>query len=75
MYIHVYYDTLNALWCVNKKLFLHLQVEIKNLNSFSSMNRAIDHEISRQVNLISQGNLDEIVQETRLWEEGSQVIS
>ncbi|XWS08714.1 hypothetical protein CRYUN_Cryun40dG0024700 [Craigia yunnanensis] len=48
------------------------KVEIKNLNSFSSMNRAIDFEISRQVLLHSQGQGDQIVQETRLWEEGSQ---
>ncbi|PKI46358.1 hypothetical protein CRG98_033253 [Punica granatum] len=48
------------------------KVEIKNLNSFSSVNRAIDYEISRQVLLLSQGQGDQIVQETRLWEEGSQ---
>ncbi|CAL1409612.1 unnamed protein product [Linum trigynum] len=48
------------------------KVEIKNLNSFSSINRAIDFEISRQVNLHSQGQQDSIVQETRLWEEGAQ---
>ncbi|CAI0412463.1 unnamed protein product [Linum tenue] len=49
------------------------KVEIKNLNSFSAINRAIDFEISRQVNLHSQGQQDSIVQETRLWEEGAQV--
>lgn len=48
------------------------KVEIKNLNSFSSVGRAIDFEISRQVQLHSQGQEDQIVQETRLWEEGSQ---
>nr|XP_048333240.1 glutamyl-tRNA(Gln) amidotransferase subunit B, chloroplastic/mitochondrial [Ziziphus jujuba var. spinosa] len=48
------------------------KVEIKNLNSFSSVSRAIDFEISRQVQLHSQGQGDEIVQETRLWEEGAQ---
>ncbi|KAK1308023.1 hypothetical protein QJS10_CPA09g01932 [Acorus calamus] len=48
------------------------KVEIKNMNSFSAMNRAIDFEISRQVNLHNQGQADQIVQETRLWEEGSQ---
>ncbi|KAF9673621.1 hypothetical protein SADUNF_Sadunf10G0043200 [Salix dunnii] len=48
------------------------KVEIKNLNSFSSVNRAIDYEISRQVLLHSQGQGSSIVQETRLWEEGSQ---
>ncbi|KAL5851686.1 hypothetical protein ACOSQ3_006804 [Xanthoceras sorbifolium] len=48
------------------------KVEIKNLNSFSSINRAIDFEIERQALLYSQGQGDQIVQETRLWEEGSQ---
>ncbi|CAJ1936757.1 unnamed protein product [Sphenostylis stenocarpa] len=48
------------------------KVEIKNLNSFSSVSRAIDFEISRQVQLHSQGQEDQIVQETRLWEDGSQ---
>ncbi|XVF66388.1 hypothetical protein PTKIN_Ptkin10aG0031900 [Pterospermum kingtungense] len=48
------------------------KVEIKNLNSFSSINRAIDFEISRQALLYSQGQGDQIVQETRLWEEGAQ---
>ncbi|TQD87543.1 hypothetical protein C1H46_026895 [Malus baccata] len=48
------------------------KVEIKNLNSFSSVSRAIDYEISRQVLLHSQGEDKEIVQETRLWEEGAQ---
>ncbi|KAG0491713.1 hypothetical protein HPP92_005111 [Vanilla planifolia] len=48
------------------------KVEIKNMNSFSAMNRAIDYEISRQTLLHSQGQSDQIVQETRLWEEGYQ---
>ncbi|KAJ8441676.1 hypothetical protein Cgig2_019063 [Carnegiea gigantea] len=48
------------------------KVEIKNLNSFSSISRAIDYEIARQAELHSQGLGDQIVQETRLWEEGAQ---
>ncbi|KAL3577974.1 hypothetical protein D5086_019478 [Populus alba] len=44
----------------------------QNLNSFSSVNRAIDFEISRQVLLHSQGQGSSIVQETQLWEEGAQ---
>ncbi|CAM6090010.1 unnamed protein product [Calypogeia fissa] len=48
------------------------KVEIKNMNSFSAMQRAIEYEISRQVGLIEGGKGDEIVQETRLWEEGAQ---
>ncbi|XP_068665528.1 glutamyl-tRNA(Gln) amidotransferase subunit B, chloroplastic/mitochondrial-like [Aristolochia californica] len=48
------------------------KVEIKNMNSFSAMQRAIDFEISRQIDLYRQGHGSQIVQETRLWEEGSQ---
>lgn len=48
------------------------KVEVKNMNSFSSMSRAIDFEIARQILLHDQGKSDQIVQETRLWEEGSQ---
>ncbi|CAH1441338.1 unnamed protein product [Lactuca virosa] len=48
------------------------KVEIKNLNSFSAMSRAIDFEIARQAALYNQGQAEEIVQETRLWEEGAQ---
>ena len=51
------------------------QVEIKNLNSFSSVIRAIHFEISRQVQLHSEGQEDQIVQETPLWEEGSSQAS
>ncbi len=46
------------------------KVEIKNMNSFSAIQKAIDHEIERQIAAISVG--EKIVQETRLWEEGSQ---
>lgn len=48
------------------------KVEIKNMNSFSAMQRAIEFEISRQVSLHGEGQAAKIVQETRLWEEGSQ---
>jgi len=46
------------------------KVEIKNMNSFSAIQKAIDYEISRQIKAIESG--EKIVQETRLWEEGTQ---
>lgn len=46
------------------------KVEIKNMNSFSAIQRAIDYEIERQTTALEAG--EKIVQETRLWEEGSQ---
>jgi aspartyl-tRNA(Asn)/glutamyl-tRNA(Gln) amidotransferase subunit B len=39
--------------------------EIKNLNSFRNVARAIDHEIARQAAVIESGG--RVVQETRLW--------
>ncbi len=44
---------------------LGTRTEIKNLNSFKNVARAIEHEIVRQVAVIEAGG--EVVQETRLW--------
>jgi aspartyl-tRNA(Asn)/glutamyl-tRNA(Gln) amidotransferase subunit B len=44
---------------------LGTRAEIKNLNSFRNVARAIDHEIARQSALIAAGG--RVVQETRLW--------
>jgi aspartyl-tRNA(Asn)/glutamyl-tRNA(Gln) amidotransferase subunit B len=41
------------------------RAEIKNLNSFRNVARAIDHEIARQAAIVDAGG--RIVQETRLW--------
>jgi aspartyl-tRNA(Asn)/glutamyl-tRNA(Gln) amidotransferase subunit B len=46
------------------------KVEIKNMNSFNAIHRAIDFEIERQIEALENG--DRIYQETRLWEEGKQ---
>ena len=46
------------------------KVEIKNMNSFNAIQRAIEHEIERQTQAIEAG--ERILQETRLWEEGTQ---
>lgn len=46
------------------------KVEIKNMNSFSAIQKAIEYEIDRQIAAIKNGEL--IVQETRLWEEATQ---
>ena len=48
------------------------KVEVKNMNSFNAMSRAIDFEIERQTGLIRAGKGDEVVQETRTWDEGRQ---
>ncbi len=46
------------------------KVEIKNMNSFSAIQKAIEYEFKRQVKAIETG--EEIVQETRLWNENTQ---
>jgi aspartyl-tRNA(Asn)/glutamyl-tRNA(Gln) amidotransferase subunit B len=43
------------------------KVEIKNLNSFRFLQRALDYEIERQKRALSEG--ETIKQETRLWDE------
>jgi aspartyl-tRNA(Asn)/glutamyl-tRNA(Gln) amidotransferase subunit B len=42
------------------------KVEIKNLNSFRNVQRALEHEIARQSRLLEEGGA--VVQETRLWD-------
>src|SRR5215470_4031240 len=43
------------------------KVELKNLNSFRFLQRAIEYEIDRQIAAVEAG--EHIVQETRLWNE------
>jgi aspartyl-tRNA(Asn)/glutamyl-tRNA(Gln) amidotransferase subunit B len=45
------------------------KVEIKNLNSFSVVGKAIDYELQRMQELYEQGRESEIVQETRGWDD------
>lgn len=46
---------------------LGTKVEIKNMNSFRSLERAIDYEIERQIAAAGSGG--EVIQETRHWDE------
>ena len=43
------------------------RAEIKNINSFSALKRAVEYEIVRQAEILEEGG--EVVQETRLWNE------
>ncbi|MBC8122973.1 MAG: Asp-tRNA(Asn)/Glu-tRNA(Gln) amidotransferase subunit GatB [Gemmatimonadaceae bacterium] len=46
------------------------KVEIKNLNSFNSLQRAVEYEFTRQTGAVENG--ERIPQETRLWDEATQ---
>ena len=47
-------------------------VEVKNLNSFKSVEKAIKYEVDRMIKLWEEGKEIEIVKETRGWDEGKQ---
>jgi len=52
---------------------LGVKTELKNMNSFRNVQRALDYEIRRQTALLDQG--DRIIQETRLWDAARGVTS
>ena len=46
---------------------LGTRVEMKNINSFSAAERAIEYEVNRQIDVVSEGGT--ITQETRRWDD------
>lgn len=51
---------------------LGTKVEVKNLNSFRSVERAIKFEVERMIKLFEERRGNEIIQETRGWDESKQ---
>ncbi|MEN6462256.1 MAG: Asp-tRNA(Asn)/Glu-tRNA(Gln) amidotransferase subunit GatB, partial [Syntrophomonas sp.] len=47
------------------------RTEIKNLNSFRALEKAIEYEAKRQIEVLEDG--DQVVQETRTWDDDKQV--
>lgn len=49
---------------------LGIRTETKNLNSFKSVERAVEYEIKRQSEILDKG--DKVIQETRGWDDAKQ---
>ena len=47
------------------------RAEIKNVNSFRALQRAIEYEIDRQIEVVESG--EKVIQETRLWDDNQGV--
>ncbi|GAV26262.1 aspartyl/glutamyl-tRNA amidotransferase subunit B [Carboxydothermus islandicus] len=47
------------------------KTEIKNMNSFKALQKALEYEIARQIEILEEGG--RIIQETRMWDESRQV--
>jgi len=52
---------------VSKTNTFGTKVEVKNLNSFKSVESAIDYEVRRQIQVIEMG--EKVIQETRGWDD------
>jgi aspartyl-tRNA(Asn)/glutamyl-tRNA(Gln) amidotransferase subunit B len=50
---------------------LGAKIEIKNMNSFSGVHRALEYEISRQIAVVMRG--EKLVQSTRRWDDAAAV--
>lgn len=55
---------------VSKTDQLGTRTETKNLNSFKSVEKTVEYEINRQIELLEKG--EQIVQETRGWDDAKQ---
>lgn len=55
----------------DSNLKLGTKVEVKNINSFRAMERAIEYEIKRQTEILERGEV--VQQETRGWDDAKQV--
>lgn len=72
-YANLYYGNMrfDVNVSVSKTGDLGTRTETKNLNSFRSVERSVEHEIERQIGVLESGGT--IVQETRGWDDDKQV--
>jgi aspartyl-tRNA(Asn)/glutamyl-tRNA(Gln) amidotransferase subunit B len=50
---------------------LGAKIEIKNMNSFSGVRKALEYEIPRQIEVVSKGG--KLIQSTRRWDDAAQI--
>lgn len=50
---------------------LGAKIEIKNMNSFSGVRKALEYEIPRQIEVVSKGG--KLIQSTRRWDDGAEI--
>jgi aspartyl-tRNA(Asn)/glutamyl-tRNA(Gln) amidotransferase subunit B len=50
---------------------LGAKIEIKNMNSFSGVRKALEHEIPRQIGVVSKGG--KLIQSTRRWDDVAEI--
>ena len=55
----------------NGKKELGAKVELKNMNSFRWIKKALEYEVQRQEKILEEG--EAVIQDTRLWDEAKQV--
>ncbi len=71
-YANLYYGNMrfDVNVSVSKTSELGTRTETKNLNSFRSVEKAVEYEVNRQIELLEKG--ETIVQETRGWDDTKQ---
>ena len=68
--LHIFWSHTNGSIDVYKRQEFGTRTEMKNLNSFKAIARAIEGERERQIELLEVGK--KVVQETRRWDDNKE---